>query len=244
MKKSYKHNFYKDRHQGTIDAANTILSLVIDMIPEVRSGVDFGCGVGTWLSVLKERGADEVLGLEGSWVDENLLKITKQELSQVNFEEGVALDKKYDIAISLEVAEHLKSDTAPGFVEAITNASDFVLFSAAIPFQGGTNHVNEQWPDYWIELYEARGYCLIDFIRMKIWDDDSIPFWYKQNILMFVKEDRVKDLVLPDPASIRFPVSVVHPEAYLSKMKKMNSVRGSLKLFPRAVKNWLKNKIL
>jgi len=242
VKKNYKHNFYKDRHQSTIDAANTILSLVIDALPQMKSGVDFGCGVGTWLSVLKEKGVDDILGLEGPWVDHDLLEIPKENLKQVNFEKGVELDKKFDLAISLEVAEHLKPETAASFVESITKASDFVMFSAAIPFQGGTNHVNEQWPDYWVSLFEERGYVLLDFIRIKIWNDESIPVWYRQNILMFVKKDRVKDVTIPDLSGDLFPVSVVHPSTYLSKMNKMNSVKGSLKLFPRAIKNWLKDK--
>jgi len=243
MKKSYKHNFYKDRHQSTLDAANTVLSLVADALPQVNSAVDFGCGVGTWLSVLKEKGVENILGLEGPWVEDKLLKIPQDCLKQVNFEEGIKLDSKYDLAISLEVAEHLKSETAKSFVESITNASDFVLFSAAIPFQGGTNHVNEQWPEYWIELFKDRGYVLVDFVRMKIWDDDTIPVWYRQNTLFFVKQSRIGEVKLPKLTELSFPVSVVHPEIFLSKMNKMNSVKGSFKLFPRAIGKWLKNRL-
>lgn len=241
MGKGYKHNFYKDRHQSTIDAANTILSLVIDALPQVNSAVDFGCGVGTWLAVLKEKGVDDIRGLEGPWVEQALLKISKEELSQVNFEEGVKLDKKYDLAITLEVAEHLKPKTAGSFVESLTEASDFVMFSAAIPFQGGTNHVNEQWPDYWVEHFTDKGYVLLDFIRMKIWDDQSIPVWYRQNILMFVKKDRIDSVKLPPAEEFRFPLSVVHPDTYVSKMNKMYSIKGSLKMLPRNIKRWFKS---
>jgi len=243
MKKNYKHNFYKDRHQSTIDAANTVLSLVIDALPEVNSAVDFGCGVGTWLSVLKEKGVEDILGLEGPWVEHELLKIPQDSLKQVNFEEGVTLDKKYDLAISLEVAEHLKPQTAKSFVQSITKASDFVLFSAAIPFQGGTNHINEQWPEYWVALFAEQGYALLDFVRMKTWNDSSIPVWYRQNALMFVKQERVDEVKQPDLTGLTFPVSVVHPDTYLSKMNKMYSIKGSLKLFPRAIGKWLKKKL-
>jgi len=241
MKKGYKHNFYKDRHQSTLDAANTVLSLVVDAIPEVNSAVDFGCGVGTWLSVLREKGVENVLGLEGPWVEDKLLKIPQDSLKQVNFEQGVKLDSKYDLAISLEVAEHLKPETAKSFVQSITNASDFILFSAAVPFQGGTNHVNEQWPEYWIELYKEQGYVLLDFVRMKVWDDETIPYWYRQNALFFVKEQRIGDVKLPDMSGITFPGSVIHPDMYLSKMQKMYTVKGSFKLFLRAVGKKLRN---
>ncbi|RDH81534.1 MAG: hypothetical protein DIZ80_15770 [endosymbiont of Galathealinum brachiosum] len=240
MKKGYKHNFYKDRHQSTIDAANNILSLVIEALPKLESAVDFGCGVGTWLSVLKEKGVSDVRGLEGAWVEKNLLKISEEELTEVNFEKGVKLDKKYDLAITLEVAEHLKPETASKFVQSLTTASDYVMFSAAIPFQGGTNHVNEQWPDYWVDLFEKENYVLIDFIRMKIWNDEAIPVWYRQNILMFVKKEKLDSMKLPAPEEFRFPLSVVHPETYISKMNKLYSVKGNLKMLPRSIKRWFK----
>ncbi|VAW63390.1 FIG00495756: hypothetical protein [hydrothermal vent metagenome] len=242
MQKNYKHNFYKDRHQSTIYAANTILSLIIEALPQVESAVDFGCGVGTWLSVLKEKGVEDVRGLEGPWVEKDLLQISEDELSQVNFEKSVKLDKKYDLAISLEVAEHLSSALASDFVESITNASDYVMFSAAIPFQGGTNHVNEQWPEYWAGLFADKGYVLLDFIRMQIWDDRDIPFWYRQNVLMFVRKEQLETVKMPVKSGFQFPLSVVHPDTYISKMNKMYSIKGSLKMLPRNIKRWFKNK--
>ncbi len=235
MKKGYKHSFYKNRHQSTVDAANIVLSLMIDALPKINSAVDFGCGVGTWLSVLKEKGVEDIQGLEGPWVEDKLLQIPQECLKQVNFEKGVKLDKKYDLAISLEVAEHLRPETARNFVASITGASDFVLFSAAIPFQGGTNHVNEQWPDYWVELFKEQGYVLLDFVRMKIWNDERIPFWYRQNALVFIKQERLNEVKQPDLTGLTFPVTVVHPEFYMSKMIKMNSIKGSIKSFRRAL---------
>jgi len=242
MKKSYKHNFYKDRHQSTVYAANTILQLLIDTLPRVESAVDFGCGVGTWLSVLKEKGVNDVKGLEGPWVEKDLLQISEDELLQVNFEKNVNLDKKYDLAISLEVAEHLSSDLASDFVESITKASDYVMFSAAIPFQGGTSHVNEQWPAYWVGLFADKGYVLLDFIRMQIWDDRDIPVWYRQNVLMFVRKEQQGSVKLPVIEGAQFPLSVVHPDTYISKMNKMYSIKGSLKMLPRNIKRWFKNR--
>src|SRR3972149_650112 len=106
MKKNdYGHNFYKDRHQKTVYSARTVLSIIIDALPELRSAIDFGCGVGTWLSVLKEKGVREIQGIDGPWVEQDLLEIPRQDFRQVNFEERVDLAKKYDLAITLEVAE-------------------------------------------------------------------------------------------------------------------------------------------
>ena len=240
MKKYYGHTFYKDRHQKTVYSANTILSIVFDALPKVHSAVDFGCGVGTFLSVLKEKGAEEIQGIDGPWVNKDLLEIPQQNFRQVNLEDKIELDRRYDLAISLEVAEHLRPEVAETFVESLVNASDFILFSAAIPFQGGKDHNNEQWPDYWEALFNERGYDVLDIVRREIWDDKEIPTWYRQNILLFVKQERVKDLRMPGSANNghHSPVALVHPETY----NQLFSVRGSLKLFRRAIKKWFKKK--
>jgi predicted transcriptional regulator YdeE len=172
--------FYKDRHRRTLYSANKVLEIVIDTLPEIHSAVVFGCGVGTWLSVLKSHGVSELQGLDGPWVKSELLEIPQNSFRQINFEEPIELDKRYDLAITLEVAEHLTDAVADKFVSSLVRASDFILFSAAIPHQGGDGHVNEQWPDYWSNLFAQKGYVALDFIRSKIWDDRKVPIWYRQ----------------------------------------------------------------
>ncbi len=248
MSNSYGHNFYKDRHQKTVYSANTILSIVMDALPAVYSAVDFGCGVGTWLSVLKEKGVDEIMGLDGSWVKPEMLEISKNNFQQVNLDEEIKLDRRYDLAISLEVAEHLQPEVADRFIKSLANASDFVLFSAAIPFQGGKGHINEQWPDYWAALFEKMDYVALDFIRGKIWNEEEIPFWYRQNILLFAKQDAIQRLRISDLDAYNqnSPMNIVHPALYLSKSLKVDratTIKGSLRFFRRAVKNWIKSKM-
>lgn len=220
MKDPYGRDYYLDRHRETVYSARTILSLVLDVLPRVRSAIDIGCGVGTWLSVLKERGVPEIRGLDGPWVEQDLLEIPNTDFQQADFAKTMAVDKRFDLAISLEVAEHVPEMLAGSFIDLLASASDFVLFSAAIPFQGGSGHVNEQWPDYWAELFAARGFVTLDFLRNTIWNDAKIPFWYRQNILLFVRKDRVGQLARHRPNELRgnFPASLVHPELYLSKI--------------------------
>jgi hypothetical protein len=91
-------------------------------------------------------------------VNKNRLKIPKECFAEVELDKGISVDRKYDLAISVEVAEHLPPNAADIFIESIVKASDIVLFSAAIPFQGGTNHINEQWPEYWNKLFNKNGY--------------------------------------------------------------------------------------
>jgi len=248
---AYDHNFYSNRHRATVYSATTVLAIVLDALPAVRSAVDFGCGVGTWLSVLKERGVEEILGLDGPWVEKELLEIPASDFRETIFEGPTALDKRYDLALTLEVAEHLSPESAAGFVDSLTNASDFVLFSAAIPSQDGTGHVNEQWQDYWVGLFKERGYATFDFVRGSIWRDSGIPVWYRQNILFFAKQERVNEVRAQalDDDKPRLPISFVHPEMYLSKITRQPkplepSIKESWRHLRRAFKNRLKRQIL
>ena len=236
----YGDAFFKNRHQKTVYSAETILGNVLQEIPEVNSAVDFGCGVGTWLSVLNDQGVTTVQGYDGFWVNTELLEIPAQCFTQVNLEESVALDRRFDLAISLEVAEHLQPGAADTFVETLTSAADFVLFSAAIPAQGGNQHVNEQWQQYWCDLFEKREYQAVDLLRTRIWNDNKIPIWYRQNILLFVQQERMSELKSNAPAETGFPVSVVHPEMYQSKVEQMETIKGTLKAFRRTVRKWIR----
>jgi len=238
MSGDYRQEFFKNRHERTKHAANKILPIFVETLPQLNSAVDFGCGVGTWVSTLKDYGANDVLGLEGPWLDEKLLQIEPDEFRSANFEEVVSLDKKYDLAMTLEVAEHLSPEAASTFVKSLVSASDFILFSAEIPLQGGVRHLNEQWPDYWAGLFREQGYVVVDCVRQKIWNETSIPVWYRQNILMFVKEDQVSRLKMDrsDPVNHSMALSVVHPELYLGKM----NFKGGLNLIRRSIRARIK----
>jgi SAM-dependent methyltransferase len=240
--KKYTQDFYLERHKDTVYSAETILTLVLKHIPTGKSAVDFGCGVGTWLSVLKKMGFHDVLGLDGKWVDKNLLEIPNDSFMEVDFTSSFDLGfRKFDLAISLEVAEHLPPECAHYFVKTLTDLSDFVLFSAAIPFQDGLNHINEQWPEYWSEIFNNQGYICLDFVRNMIWTDSSIPFWYKQNILLFVKENRLSDIKFSHSNTDRKNdyLSVVHPDLYMQRNLASPSVKQSSKKLAIAIGNWL-----
>jgi hypothetical protein len=242
---TYSQEFYVNRHGETIHSANTILSILLERIPPVHSAVDVGCGVGTWLSVLQEKGVKDIQGLDGSWVDQDLLAIPRTCFKQVDLSDSVIkLPQRYDLSISLEVAEHLPPDRAKEFVSSLTTLSDYVLFSAAIPFQGGANHVNEQWQHYWVELFGVMDYVVQDFIRPKIWNDNQIPFWYRQNILLFSKQRKSKDSLrnLADSDNWSMPLDIVQPDLYLSKANTQIGVKNNFRIFCRSLKECISKK--
>ena len=243
MKQTYDHEFFKDHHAMTVYAARTILPIVLDALPSVRSTVDFGCGVGTWLSVLAEQGVEDLLGMDGAWVEKELLEIAEERFRKVDLERPIELDRRFDLAMALEVAEHLPPASAQGFVDSLTRASDFVLFSAAVPFQGGEGHVNEQWPDYWAGLFARCGFVPVDLVRRHIWKDRRVPVWYRQNLLLFVKESEKEHLDLDVSAHEGLPLSLVHPDLYLLRMEGAMTLRGGWRALRRGLQASLKKTI-
>ncbi|TIH13550.1 class I SAM-dependent methyltransferase [Marinifilum sp. JC120] len=216
-KELYGESFYKNRHTRSLYAAVNVLTLISDIIPKMDSVIDFGCGVGTWLQVTQNLGAKNILGLEGLWLKKKMLVIKEDEFIHADLSKNFSTTDKYDLAISLEVAEHIEKEYARLFVERLSRASDFILFSAAIPHQKpGPEHVNEQWPNYWINIFNSLEYKAIDCIRGFIWNDPKIPSWYRQNIMLFVKDDRIEDLNLKKVSSLPNlnGLALVHPEYF------------------------------
>lgn len=65
---------------------------------------------------------------------------------------------EFDIALCLEVAEHLQPEYADTLIDTLCRCSETVVFSAATPGQGGTNHHNERAAEYWLQKFRDRGY--------------------------------------------------------------------------------------
>lgn len=162
--------------------------------------IDVGCGIGTWAKAAADLGAD-VLGVDGEWVTDPLI----EQFQAVDLSRTFRLPRRFDLAISMEVAEHLPPDRAESFVADLVALSDRVLFSAAIPGQGGHDHVNEQWPDYWQALFLAHGFQSQDVVRPVVWERPGVAAWYAQNTLLYVRGG---------PPIEVMPMRVVHPKLY------------------------------
>jgi SAM-dependent methyltransferase len=217
-RKKYIHS--ADLHNMT--SPRIIVPLIFKFISP-KSIVDFGCGLGTWLRAFKETGVEEIFGLDGKWCKTELLfkNISPKEFKFVDLENPIVLDKTYDFVISLEVAEHLSEKKADVFVQSLVNAGKIILFSAAVPKQGGINHINEQWPAYWKTKFAQYDYYFHDFIRPQIWNNTEIEYWYKQNIFIVAHKDIAFPKELQNLSIQNF--DVIHPELFLSKIKSITS---------------------
>jgi SAM-dependent methyltransferase len=226
MQHLYTEDFFKDLQESSRQSAEEIVPLILEMIPSSRV-VDVGCGDGTWLKVYHQYGVKEILGIDGSYVDENVLVIPRENFIPFDLTKPLKLDNKFDLVMSLEVAEHLPAECAESFIDSLTSLAPVVLFSAAVPEQGGENHINEQWQEYWAEKFHRRGYVAIDCLRDKIWSNKKVAYWYSQNLLLFVQQeylennfslkDKLKNFVVTNHSSL----SVVHPMLYLIKIGKI-----------------------
>lgn len=213
----YDKNFYANQKTGSLQSAKIVVPIIMNLI-QPKNIIDIGCGVGTWLSVFKDLGCD-ILGLDGSWVNHKQLEISPEYFSNVNLEEKITLNKTFDLVVSLEVAEHLKKERAESFIRDLTSLGPVILFSAAIPFQGGKNHLNEQWQSYWAEIFFRNNYIPIDCIRPLIWHNPNVKLWYKQNTVLYCRKDCIENY----PELKGFPSlllgwqlwDLVHPEMFL-----------------------------
>lgn len=212
----YTDDFY-DRQDNIRRSAEVVVPIVCDVV-QPRAVVDVGCGVGTWLSVFQQHGVRTILGLDGDWVPRRKLRIPVEAFAAIDLTRPLAIPRRFDLVVSLEVGEHLPPEAARTFVTSLTRLGPVVLFSAAIPFQGGDGHVNEQWPEYWAAQFAAEGYRVVDCIRRRIWGNPDVEAHYAQNTLLFVERERLdRDDRLRREAETAADarLSLVHPDVYL-----------------------------
>lgn len=241
QKSSYSDEFFENR-SGSYTSAQHIVPIIMDLV-QPKSVVDVGCGTAEFLSVFNEKGVKEILGVDGKWVDPEKLRIPKEHFLGADLEKPLHVDRIFDLVVSLEVAEHLYEKSAKTFIESLTRLGPVVLFSAAIPFQGGVHHVNEQWPDYWVKLFESKGYVVIDCIRKKIWNNDSVSVWYAQSTFLFATHDYIaknKKLKKALEEVKDAPLLIVHPRFYLPKAKALNSMTKFM--FAPSLMRWVLRK--
>lgn len=208
----YSETFFAAHDAGARASAEAVLPWLLELL-EPESIVDVGCGTGTWLRVARENGVDDVLGLDGPWVRPDALEIPPERFLATELASPPKLDRTFDLVLSLEVAEHLPPSRAEDFVDQLTALGPVVVFSAAVPGQGGAGHTNEQWPGYWSDLFAQRGYEAVDCLRGVFWHNEAVDWWYAQNLLLFARPAALDALsrLREHPSRGKTPLPLVHP---------------------------------
>ena len=245
--KYYTDAFFVDHDKGALSSAKIILPLVNKYISP-KSVIDVGCGVGNWLKVWKEDlGVNDIQGIEGPYITKDVMQIPSDFVLLQDLKLSLQIHRRFDLAMSLEVAEHLPETSADHFVSTLTRLSDIVLFSASIPGQHGTYHINEQIPEYWAKKFNAHGFVAVDVIRDLIWNHPDVEWWYKQNIMFYIHQNVIpahKELqeisLRTDPANLLR----IHPTIYFYNYELANKTKTLIgyirwKLYP--LKKWVKS---
>lgn len=215
----YDNNFYDTINEGSRLSASVIVPVVLPLLNTDRPMVvDVGCGEGVWSRAFSDAGAD-VTGIDGAYIDATRLCIPENRFVRHDLNQPIpnlfdhGRPNNYDLAVSLEVAEHLVPERAAGFVRDLCNLAPVVLFSAAIPGQGGVGHVNEQWPQYWEDHFWDNGFTMSGALRWEFWNDGRVENWYRQNLMLCVKKTSAAFLtvqsIMDGPLAAPWPV--VHP---------------------------------
>ena len=232
LRNLYSRKFFAHLREGSTASAQALVPLVLDIHP-ARSMVDVGCGIGGWVKAFAERGVDAI-GIDGNYVDRAQLLIpgdrfvgrdlnSALDVSDIGRRHGDTQSGRFDLAVSLEVAEHLSPRRSESFVRELCALADVVLFAAAIPFQGGAGHVNERWQSWWAQKFSEHGYDPFDVLRRQIWGRHDIAWWYKQNTIFYVKRNSAAHTRFAQrfaqPANTMF--DLVHPELLRGKAARL-----------------------
>jgi len=232
LREQYNRQFFESQLLESSRSAAKLVPLVLDLM-HPRTVVDVGCGIGCWAAQFLAHGAS-VTGVDGDWVDGTMLQIPDICFVQYDLREKLQLEQIFDLAVCVEVGEHLPESRASGLIDDLVRLAPCVLFSAAVPGQGGIAHINEQPLSYWVTRFAERGYQSVDCLRPLIWEDEDIEWWLRQNIVLFAapghpvlsKGDRkALDLYHPDyVASLR------------ERAEQEPGLRICLKALPRAIR--------
>jgi SAM-dependent methyltransferase len=245
----YNANFYSLLASFAVRSAAEVVPLLRASLP-VHSVVDFGCGQGAWLSIWRRAGAN-VAGVDGPYVDRQRLMIETTEFYAADLGRPIDLGRRFDLVQSLEVAEHLPRRQAADFVGTLTAHGPVVMFSAAVPGQGGEHHLNEQPLEYWREMFRRRGFVAIDCIRPQVVDNQRIERWYRCNILLYVQQhhleglpDRLRSFRVPENQRLRnywpLPHQIRHalvrqlPRASVDFLARRKAQRTARRAWPTA----------
>jgi SAM-dependent methyltransferase len=216
----YDSNFYTRNLETQIASASELLKAITTFV-QPKSVVDVGCGIGLIANKFFEFGATEVCGIDGDYVDRSMLQLSEKYFVVHDLTKPYISKRRYDLAMSFEVAEHLEQKYATNFVKSLCSLSDIITFSAAVPGQGGAHHVNERPQSYWVDIFAKNGYSAIDCIRPIIWNTKNIKPNYKQNTLLFINKDIEQQINIKPP---QLPIfDIIHPDTFRAWHKWLNS---------------------
>lgn len=235
---SYDDAFFDSLVEGALRSARAVVPLVLELAP-IASVVNLGCGLGAWLAAFAELGVTDALGIDGDYVDPSKLLIDRSKFRPADLHRPIDVGRRFDLALCLEVGEHLPRRSSRSLVESLVAAAPLVLFSAAIPGQRGTSHINEQWPDYWKRRFNELGYQRLDVLRPKLWQTPDVAWWYQQNLYLYASgpvSDRLgRDKAIP--AAEDSGLELIREDVLANYQTFSNLLRETIRTGVRSIRN-------
>jgi len=228
MESKYIHT--SDVHN--LAAPNVIVPYLVKTF-DPMSVADVGCGLATFLSVFKINGVKDILGIDGSWVKKEQLFVSVSEFMEADLEKSYLLSRTFDLVLCLEVAEHLKEESADIIVNNLVSLGNTIIFSAAVPNQGGQNHLNEQDFSYWQEKFAKHDFHFYDIFRQKFWNTSEIDWWYKQNMFLVAHSSVKFSDDVNEKRVIGKPLLFIHPETLATRVSQLSNSNNQIE----AIKN-------
>ncbi len=213
----YDQSFYDEQFEGSIGSARVLLGRLNGLL-HPASVLDIGCGRGAWLAAWRELGVQDVLGIDGPWNRQELMIDPALPFRAADLETAVDPARRFDLAMSVEVVEHLSPAAGEGIVQSLTDCADVVLFSAAFTGQGGVHHIHERYHSHWGRQFVARGYAVFDAFRPHFWADERVQPWHRANVFLYVKRghpfcEMLNAAQVPQITELAF-MDCVHPWLY------------------------------
>ena len=206
----YDDSFFGDAYATSYLSAKLVLSHLNEHF-EFDSVVDVGAGVGAWSRAALEMDRT-VISIDGEWVAGIPGKFDRLNYIFQDLNNQVTTACPHDVAICVEVAEHLLPERSLGFVADLCKLSPVVVFGAALPRQGGAGHINCRPHSFWINAFAEKNYTAIDFFRPKFCYDGRVGPWYAQNTYLFVAPENLAQFAGFAKPSL---VDVYHPKVVL-----------------------------
>jgi hypothetical protein len=184
MESLYGTSFFTGRSPLVRASAEGVVPLLIRLLSP-GSVLDLGCGQGEWLEAFGES-CKELHGIDIAYTDQ-LAMWPCADYDQHDLTEPLDLGRTFDLALCLEVGEHLPESAADTLVDTLVLHSSTIVFGAAVPGQEGIGHINCQPHEYWHEKFEDRGYVTNDSIRPQIRSNPSVSPWYRDNMFLYLR---------------------------------------------------------
>lgn len=213
MPRPYDQAFYDEQVAGSLGSARVVTALVARHW-RPASVVDIGCGRGAWLAAWGEQGVERLQGIDGPWNTGATMLDPRIRFSAADLERPLPPGERHDLAMSIEVVEHLSPQAGEAVVDSLAGLADAVLFSAAFSGQGGVNHVHEVYHSHWGALFRARGFRVFDAVRPQVWGDERVMPWHRANVFVYARDGHPLARVgWPEITDLAF-MDAVHPWLY------------------------------